>query len=73
MRPNPDQGSRVTFNARLPALTVDAKNDRLVDWYRDVGFSGPLLDAPRTLFCTNADMCAYLVAIESPIAEPRGG
>lgn len=51
------------------ALVVDAKNDGLVSWYQDRGFIS-LLDASRTLFITNANMRAYLAAIESQMQAP---
>jgi ribosomal protein S18 acetylase RimI-like enzyme len=46
------------------ALLVDAKNDRLVSWYEELGFRR-LLDHPRSLFITNSTMRAYLTALRS--------
>jgi GNAT superfamily N-acetyltransferase len=60
---------RVAELSGTVALIVDAKNDRLVSWYHDRGFM-PLLDASRTLFIMNANMRAYLAAIELQIQAP---
>ena len=50
------------------ALVVDAKNDRLVSWYQELGFTA-FVDSARTLFITNAAMSAYLTAIEAALGE----
>jgi len=60
---------RVAELSGTVALVVDAKNDRLVAWYRGRGFI-PFLNATRTLFMTNANMHAYLEAIESQLTAP---
>lgn len=50
------------------ALIVDAKNDDLVSWYQDLGFT-PLLEAARTLFITNDAMRANLTAVDAHLTR----
>lgn len=63
-----DIALRIASDSGSIALIVDAKNDRLVRWYQDLGFT-PFPDAQRALFITNAAMAAYLEAIRRSLEE----
>lgn len=63
-----DIALRIASDSGSIALIVDAKNDRLVSWYQELGFT-PFADAPRVLFITNAAMEGYLDAIERSLGK----